>query len=229
MEQKISIDQPSLSKYLIEDVNDPFEYFDKAKSFTFDHYKDEFDRIAAVKFEDVSPEFFFREVQWVIGATGFSAAAVSKFFPRLIEAYGDWKVLSSEEFEDVMKRVKGVCNNPQKAKAVWTISRQMNLDIQQIGWDKYRDSLLNTPDKLENLPYIGKITKYHLARNIGLLDFIKPDLHLVRLAKHFGFKDSVDMCQQMSDGSMKLGLVDLCLWYFASHAGTLHLKKDGTR
>ena len=32
------------------------------------------------------------------------------------------------------------------------------------------------------LPFIGNITKYHLAKNFGL-DTIKPDVHLMRLAK----------------------------------------------
>jgi hypothetical protein len=35
---------------------------------------------------------------------------------------------------------------------------------------------------LEKLPGIGPITKYHLAKNIGLVDEAKPDIWLVRAA-----------------------------------------------
>jgi len=43
-------------------------------------------------------------------------------------------------------------------------------------------------DKLEylhTLPYIGAITRYHLAKNLGL-DVVKPDRHLFRIADRYG-------------------------------------------
>ena len=43
----------------------------------------------------------------------------------------------------------------------------------------------NIEDKLKflkSLPYIGNITKYHLAKNLGI-DVVKPDRHLTRIAE----------------------------------------------
>ena len=42
---------------------------------------------------------------------------------------------------------------------------------------------------------MGPVMRYHLARNIGL-DAVKPDRHLVRLTKHFCFKDAYTMCEK---------------------------------
>lgn len=60
---------------------------------------------------------------------------------------------------------------------------------------------LTSKDKIlfcESLPWIGPITKYHLAKNLGV-DCIKPDRHLVRIAKNNGFKDPFEMCEYISE------------------------------
>ena len=65
---------------------------------------------------------------------------------------------------------------------------------------------------LESLPWIGSITKYHLARNLGI-DVAKPDRHLTRLAKIFQCNDVQEMCQKISkETGDRLGTVDLILW-----------------
>jgi hypothetical protein len=98
------------------------------------------------------------------------------------------------------------------------------------GWEKFKKDNLSTPKMLQELPYIGPITCYHLARNIGLLDCVKPDLHLIRLAEHWGFPDCVSMCKTMGEGSgLPLGLVDLAVWYSCSTFGTLSIRKEGQR
>jgi hypothetical protein len=86
------------------------------------------------------------------------------------------------------------------------------------------------------LPYIGKVTAYHLGRNIGLLESVKPDLHLERMAKHWGEKSPETLVKGIQDKHtasvgeyIPAGLVDLCLWYAASTFGTITIKKDGDR
>jgi hypothetical protein len=115
------------------------------------------------------------------------------------------------------------------------------------GWLEWRQENLSTPELLQKLPFIGPVTCYHLARNIGLLDVVKPDLHLERLAAHWGFDGSLEMCRQMQahwcnhfetiDGERvriqkerpPLGIIDLCVWYLASTFGTKELRKEGER
>ena len=211
-------------------LDSPRAYFQKALVFARTFYAEQMDQIASVKHELVNPAHFFCEYMWVVHATGFSAKAVGKFMPRLVEAYGPYNELAERSLEDATGRVKVVCNNPQKIKAVHTASRLLRDGIKAHGWDEFKRQKLSTPDLLQKLPYVGPVTCFHLARNIGLLDCVKPDLHLIRLAEHWKFKDCTEMCKKMGEGSgLPLGIVDLVVWYAASTFGTLEVRKEGQR
>lgn len=209
----------------------PAAYFEKAHAFVKEFYPEQLKAFSAVRFGDVDSDFFFREYAWVVHATGFSAKAVGKFMPRLIGAYGIWSDLAEEEFDVAFERVMEVCDNRQKAKAVWTTAKLLaqEVGLAQGGWDGFKEARLSSPEKLQGLPYVGPVTCFHLARNIGLLECVKPDLHLVRMAEHWGFPDCVAMCEAMRPEGMPLGIVDLILWYAASTFGTLGIRKDGAR
>ncbi len=206
--------------------DDHLEYFKKAYGFTTTYYKSEYETISSVSFKDLTPQKFFSEYVWVVHATGFSAKAVGGFIPKLMLAYGTHESLSQESFNVVMERVKLVCNNPQKAKAVFDTASLLS----KVPWADFKRDYLSSKEKIQTLPYIGKVTCYHLGRNIGHIDMVKPDLHLVRLADRFGFSSSEDMIKSMSpDDSIPLGLRDLCVWYYASTFGTIEYKKEGQR
>lgn len=70
------------------------------------------------------------------------------------------------------------------------------------------------PDKLafcENLPWIGGITKYHLAKNFGA-DVAKPDVHLQRLADAEGCT-AQQLCERLSgETGYRIATVDVILW-----------------
>lgn len=212
--------------------NGPRAYYEKAMAFARKFYSDEVDRISSVKFDKVSPGFFFNEYVWVVHATGFRASVVGKMMPRLDEAYGEWSFLGTEAVGTVVDRVKAVCNNPGKINAVHSTAKLMCKELvgERKPWSDFKSERLSSPELLSKLPYIGPITSYHLGRNLGLLDCVKPDLHLVRMAEHWGFRDCVEMCESMRGGDdVPLGIVDLALWYAASTFGTLEIKKDGSR
>lgn len=73
---------------------------------------------------------------------------------------------------------------------------------------------LVAPDKLafcESLPFIGGITKYHLAKNFGA-DVAKPDIHLQRLADWEG-TDAQSLCRRLAkESGYRASTVDLILW-----------------
>lgn len=232
--------QQSLEAYRPRIENGPFTYFKKAYAFATCFYEKEIDAIASVKFDDIAEDFFFREYIWVVHATGFSAKVVGTFMPRLLEAYGfrtsTW--CGTQEYELVLEKVRYVVNNPPKIKAVWTVAKMVQEEIGsgKITWDAYKEKFLSTPEKLTQLPYIGKVTCFHLARNLGLLESVKPDLHLVRMAKHWNFVDCIKMCEAMRDHhqletgiKLPLGIVDLILWYSASTFGTVDIRVEGDR
>lgn len=69
-------------------------------------------------------------------------------------------------------------------------------------------------DKLafcESLPWIGGITKYHLAKNFGA-DVAKPDVHLKRLADAAGCTAQA-LCDRLArETGYRVGTVDVVLW-----------------
>jgi hypothetical protein len=81
-----------------------------------------------------------------------------------------------------------------------------------------RDALfgkyLVASDKVEfcaSLPWIGGITKYHLAKNFGA-QVAKPDVHLQRLADHEK-TTAQELCERLArDTGLKVATVDVVLW-----------------
>lgn len=63
----------------------------------------------------------------------------------------------------------------------------------------------------QSLPWIGGITKFHLAKNLGV-DCAKPDVWLVRLAKVTG-EDPHELCARLArESGDRIATVDLVLW-----------------
>jgi hypothetical protein len=79
---------------------------------------------------------------------------------------------------------------------------------------EYGVGIVATLGWLEALPWIGPITKYHLAKNLGL-DVCKPDRHLVRI---FGSLENVTPgCQAIANETGdRLTEVDTVIWRAAN-------------
>ena len=83
----------------------------------------------------------------------------------------------------------------------------------------YKDHLLGkylaSPDKVEwcrTLPWIGDVTKWHLAKNLGF-DCVKPDRHIVRI---FGI-GCLEECRRLANESGdRLTTVDTVIWRAAN-------------
>lgn len=77
----------------------------------------------------------------------------------------------------------------------------------------------------ETLPWIGKITKYHLAKNLGA-DVAKPDRWLERLAAADG--ETVDgLCARLAlETGDRIATVDVVLWR-ACAVGVLRVEQVG--
>ncbi len=68
---------------------------------------------------------------------------------------------------------------------------------------------------LDTLPFIGPVTKYHLAKNLGI-DCCKPDRHLVRIAGLFATTPQ-ELCQRLSrESGLRITAVDQILWRAAN-------------
>ena len=148
------------------------------------------------KLEDLDKIFFFREYVWVVINSGMKNQV----------AEGIFKVFWNDNKTYNFNAIK----HPNKNEAIKKVYNRL---------DFYFSHLLQSKNKLKflkNLPHIGDITKYHLAKNLGL-NFAKPDRHLVRIANLFGYNHVQDFCEVISELSHdKIGVVDLVFWRYAN-------------
>lgn len=201
------------------------QYFDDSYRFVQKFYLNELNYYSDLDFRSLTIDNFYQEYVWCVHTTGFSAKVVSKHINSLLKIYTPYYLYATTDLDQSFKSLKLICNNLPKSKAIWNLANVLVKELETSDWLTYKNQYLNTPEKLQKLPYIGKVTCFHLARNIGLLDSVKPDLHLTRLAVHFGFKTPLEMCQAI-DSDFPLGIIDLILWYAASTFSTLSIRNN---
>jgi len=144
-----------------------------------------------------SPDVFLDEYIWVVLNAGMREQVVRGIFKKIQEAIS------------IGIPILEVFAHKGKADAItkMLISYHRTFSDYQKATDKV--------SYLETLPYIGKVTKYHLAKNLGI-DCIKPDRHLVRISRDFG-TTPVDMCKKLSDETGdRLATIDLVIWRAAN-------------
>lgn len=164
--------------------------------------------------EPASAEDFAAETIYVICNSGMKHTIARRIYEKVMVAL--WEGRSA----------RNAFGHPGKAAAIDTI------------WgDRQRlfQSFLATPEAarvewLAQLPWIGKITKYHLAKNFGV-DCAKPDVHLVRLAKVGGEMPDTLCARLAAETGLRKATVDVVLWracatgVLSSHTGQLAEKQ----
>jgi 3-methyladenine DNA glycosylase/8-oxoguanine DNA glycosylase len=187
-----------------------------------DAYASVYHRESLEHFRKVRPcdskELFWPEYIWCVYTAGFSAKVITKIFPALMSAYGGppdddgFGKSPIVSWEAVMK----INANRRRFRSV--IKCQGILS--GYGWPEFNRRYLQYVDDMEKLPGIGRVTKYHLARNLGF-DVVKPDLHLERLRKWYGFTSSLQMCEMLAHMyEERLGVVDFVLWAYCAAFGS---------
>ena len=167
------------------------------------------------KFSQFSEQDLLRESAWVILNSGFRESVVRKKFNYLSLCFCDW------ESADLIVRFKHEClstalasfRHERKLQAIWRIADL----IDTMGFDRFRSIVINDPiSELCKLPFIGPITSFHLAKNLGL-DVAKNDRHLANIADYCGYPDAHELCDFLSDETgTKRSVVDIILWRSAT-------------
>jgi len=140
---------------------------------------------------------FAREATWVIISSGMKNQVARKIEERIYHAISQGQTISS------------AFGHKGKVRAIEYIREN-----KERLFGEYQEA----DDKIEylkSLPWIGDITKYHLAKNLGL-EVVKPDRHLVRIAKTFG-KVPLKLCKDLAEKSGdSLAVVDTVIWRAAN-------------
>jgi len=87
--------------------------------------------------------------------------------------------------------------------------------VAQSGFENISKEVQQDPiGTLRAIPYIGPVTAYHLAKNLGMCT-AKPDRHLNRYAVAMGFLDAHDLCRIIAENTNEpINVVDLILWRY---------------
>jgi hypothetical protein len=147
---------------------------------------------------------------------------VRRVFNHVSLCFCDWESASAIVEARVACRAAALASfrNPAKLDAIVTIAQ----DVNRRSFAAIKTAMQSNPiGELRRLPYIGPVTVWHLAKNLGL-DVAKPDRHLVRLSSCFGFRSTAQLCAALSEiTGEQIKVVDLILWrYLADISGESH-------
>lgn len=164
-------------------------------------FQSEIDIVEKRRFENIDAEYFLNEFIFIVLSAGKSNKAVITTTKKIRENNFDLLVIGHSK--KIMAIIEGVNNHEQWFEEL----KSKKTDEEKIEY-------------LESRPFIGKATKYHLARNLGL-DYAKPDVHLKRLTKKFNFETANDLCKFISEKTGdRIGVVDVVLWRYSTLFGS---------
>lgn len=177
-------------------------------------YAPEVDWQHNISFNDITSSVFIKETSWVILASGMSDYVVSRKFNDLSNVFFDWNIELIMLNKDICKsNALKIFNHVKKINSIIEAANILNdLGLKEIK----RMLLVDGVDYLERFPFIGPITKFHLAKNIGL-EFSKPDRHLKRISDFLGCDSPASLCHNIADYiEEKVSVVDIVIWRYAT-------------
>jgi hypothetical protein len=173
---------------------------------TKEEYRHEIGWIENIKpLEEQTWQTFEYEYIWVVLNAGMKEQIARKIYERFLDAAEHYEERKEDPFQTIGHKGK------RKAISSFVGNGERYFQRLQIAEDKI--------EYLKALPWIGDITKYHLAKNMGI-DCVKPDRHLERMAKVYDYATPYDMCKQIqidlggigTPYQTKLATIDLVLW-----------------
>jgi hypothetical protein len=181
-------------------------------------------------FEDLDESTFLREIAWVILTCGMKESIIRNRFCEISNCFFNWssaKMISNNK-ENCVTEALRIFNNNAKINAIVNSA----LRVERSGFHKIKQNIKQKPiQTLQEFDYIGPVTVFHLAKNIGL-PVAKPDRHLVRIAQMENYRDVQTFCRDISRLSGdSIPVVDIVFWRFATiesdYLNVLSLLNDG--
>ena len=149
--------------------------------------------------------YVMREYAWVVVNSGFRYKVAQKLWPGLRMAFHEFV----PQLIDQSCRRPGlaVLNHTGKIDAI--LKTAATITAEGVG-SIIADAA--DPLRLTRLPWIGKITCWHLAKVLGA-DVVKPDVHLKRAATATGHGTPMDLCVLLRDRmGDRVTVVDSVSW-----------------
>lgn len=177
-------------------------------------FEDEIAWQETTSLRSVTPTMFVREAAWVVLCAGMREAVVRGRFEQLGSAFESWNPdRISDNAGCCRRRALQVFNHATKLNAIVEIAGE----VAKNGIEPtLRGVEIQGPEYLTRFPYIGGVTCFHLAKNLGFAT-AKPDRHLERMADALGFVGAQELCEAIAEVLAEpVQVVDLVMWRFAT-------------
>ena len=152
---------------------------------------------------------FLGQYCWVVFACGFKVDIVKGCFEDIEKVFKHFEPEAVAHMKPV-DRKKLPIRHKKKAdgflKGVKIVHKE--------GWGRFKARVQKEGmDALKELPWIKDVTKKHLAKNIGLADVAKDDVHLRRCAERCSAKSVDELVSFLAkEYDMTQHKIDAVLW-----------------
>lgn len=190
-------------------------YLDAREYVTNEGFAGEISWQGSMCFDEFTESDLLREAAWVILCTGYKESILRRKFNYISLCFCDWESASAITSHEQQCRSTALAgfNNPRKIDAILRIARCVSKE----SFTVVKSEIVSDPlTRLRGFPYIGPVTAWHLAKNLGY-DEAKPDRHLCRISEFFGYSHPMNLCAEISQitgDSRKV--VDIVLWRYAA-------------
>ncbi len=169
----------------------------------------------SVSLNDLDETTLLRESAWVILSGGFRETIIRRKFPKISLAFLNWKSASSiiQSASICKKQALRHFNHTGKIDAILSVASRVNQD----GFHNVLSKIVEDGVRfLQQFCFIGPVTSYHLAKNIGF-PLAKPDRHLSRLSNNLGYNNVQQLCADIANATDEpIAVVDLVLWRYST-------------
>jgi hypothetical protein len=178
-------------------------------------YEDEISWQEDAKTRPLTERRFLRESAWVVLSAGLRESVVRSRFPLILSAFHGLEKASSVVTDDssCTEVALSAFNSRPKIHAIVGICRH----VHELGFGRVEARLrTDGVSYLQTLPFIGPVTSWHLAKNLGF-SVAKPDRHLCRIAALFKYDDVAGLCDDVGGYvGDDPAVVDVVLWRFST-------------
>jgi hypothetical protein len=169
-------------------------------------------RIGPDAFRYLKAKTFLRLYCRAVYGSGFKATIVQAKFPALKRAFHHFDLDALARMESITPAL-AVLGNARKARCCVRGAQAIAAE----GWTSFKRRLRRDGlAVLQELPGIGPVTQYQLAKDIGLMDVPKPDVWLRRMAALCGANDVFELVAYMAEVTGESQrVIDVALWCYA--------------
>ena len=164
----------------------------------------------AKTWRELDEQAFLKEYCETVFVSNFKVSIVKSKFPELTKVFKGFS-------PDALTRMKPVSadklpiKHKRKADSFLKGARMVHKE----GWEKFKKRLKKDGmDVLKELPWVSDTNKHNIAKNIGLEDTAKPDVHLKHCADECSTRVDVLVAFLGKEYKLTQYQVDAVLWEY---------------